>query len=229
MSTGPRTGPGKRRPVGVRVGDDEDAPASPKTCHCPHADRSACGHPGDLVGGSAYTPDGTAAPSPRGVVAVRFVIPFALSSRLRDLRDSSREGDLRDQHDRSRGSTGHRVRLPPAGPGPGAQEGDRGLLEGPRRRRPAARHRRATAPRQLAGAGRRRHRRGAHRRLLVLRPRARHHRHGRRGPRAAPRGRGRRPAGRVLRHGPRHPGRGAAGDDQVVRHQLPLLGTRVGA
>ncbi|MYU48015.1 5-methyltetrahydropteroyltriglutamate--homocysteine S-methyltransferase, partial [Streptomyces sp. SID7803] len=51
-----------------------------------------------------------------GVVAVRFVLPFALSSRRRDFRDSSREGDLRDSEVRSRGSTGHRVRLPPPGP-----------------------------------------------------------------------------------------------------------------
>ena len=65
------------------------------------------------------------------------------------------------------------------------------------------------------------------RQLLLLRPGARHQRHGRR--RAGPLRRllrRRRPARprRLLRHGPRHPGRRAAGDDQVVRHQLPLPG-----
>jgi hypothetical protein len=45
------------------------------------------GDSGDLEGGSAYIPDGTTVLLPRGVFAVRFVIPFALSSRPRDLRD----------------------------------------------------------------------------------------------------------------------------------------------
>ncbi|BFO17857.1 hypothetical protein SHKM778_42450 [Streptomyces sp. KM77-8] len=52
-------------------------------------------------------------PVRHGAGAVRCVTSFALSSRPRDLRDSSREGDLRDTE--VRGSTGHRVRLPRQG------------------------------------------------------------------------------------------------------------------
>nr|WP_239157645.1 hypothetical protein [Streptomyces sp. SID13726] len=58
-----------RCPVRLRP-YDRDVPVSPTTCPV-----SARGHPGDLVGGSAYPPDGPTVPSPRGVVAVRSVTP----------------------------------------------------------------------------------------------------------------------------------------------------------
>ncbi len=174
--------------------------------------------PGDLVGGSAYTRAVTTSRS----TTLRAHVPPPGS------REISREGDFRDSEVRSRGSTVDRVRLPPSGPGPGTEEGRRGLLEGPRRRRRPPDHRRRTAPHELAASDRRRHPRGTDRRLLVLRPCPGHQRHGRRDPRPPPHRRRTRRAGRVLRDGARHAGRGAAGDDEVVRHQLPLSGARVG-
>ncbi len=183
----------------------------------------ACGDLGDLVGGSAEW---------AGTSWCRVPPSYPHASVLSRDRNATREGEFRDiehHHPAGHHPAGHRVRLPEAGPEPGAEEGDRGLLGRSCRGRCPPCHRRRPAPRQLAPAGRGRRHRGAHRRLLALRPRTGRHGRRRRDPAAPPRRRRRRPAGRLLRHGTRHPGRRATGDDQVVRHQLPLPGTRVGA
>ena len=118
----------------------------------------------------------------------------------------------------------------------------RKLLVGPIRRERAARNRRGAARRKLGAPARARRHRHPVERLLALRPRARHQRHGRRDPgglrlerrrrarstpisrwRAAPRAQ-RRPCLRAWPSGRR---RARAGNDQVVRHQLPLHGAGI--
>ena len=81
-----------------------------------------------------------------------------------------------------------------------------------------------TAPRHVVapGGGRPGLRAGEH--LLLLRPDARHRGHARRAARAG--GRNLRRPGPLLRRGARQQRRSAAGDDQVVRHQLPLHRSR---
>ena len=90
------------------------------------------------------------------------------------------------------------------------------------------------ARRQLGAPARRRNRPDPVQRLLVLRPGAGHDRAGRRGARALRVGRRERGRPRhLLRDGPRPPGRRRRrhrdGDDEVVRHQLPLHRPRAAA
>ena len=88
----------------------------------------------------------------------------------------------------------------------------------------------ATPPPALAAAARRRHRAHPLERFLALRPRARHGRDGRRRAEAVRLARRDGRPGHLLRHGPRHRSDvAAAGDDQVVRHELPLPRPRVRA
>ena len=87
--------------------------------------------------------------------------------------------------------------------------------------------RRGAARGQLEAAARRRDRPDPLERLLALRPGARHDRAGRRGAGALRLGRlGRRRPRHLLRDGARPPGRRRRrdrdGDDEVVRHELPL-------
>ena len=135
---------------------------------------------------------------------------------------------------RNTSSTCHRVRLPPPRRAPGTEEGHRGLLEGPRRApTPCSTRPPSCGCSDWQELRRRRHRRDPHRRLLVLRPRPGHRRHGRRDPGPAPRRRadvtarrGRLDGYFAMARGTA--GRRAAGDDQVVRHQLPLPGPGAG-
>ena len=151
--------------------------------------------------------------------------PASSSPFRADLRDPSttREGEFRDRRFRV---PIDRVRLPPPGAGPGIEEGRRGLLGRPYRSRRTEPGGRRCAGRRLEAARRRRDRRGGDRRFLAVRPRARHHRHGRCRPGPASCLRRGGPARRVFRDGARHAGRAAAGDDEVVRHELPLPGAR---
>ena len=84
--------------------------------------------------------------------------------------------------------------------------------------------RRDIAPRHVVGPGRRRPGLGAGEHLLLLRPDARHRGHARRA--AGPGRRGLRRPGPLLRRRARQQGCRAAGNDQVVRHQLPLHRSR---
>ena len=103
---------------------------------------------------------------------------------------------------------------------PRAQGGAGGPLGRPRLGRRAARHRPRAARGELGARAGRRHRRHPVRRLQPLRPRARH-RVGGRGDPGALRRAGRRRPRRLLRDGARDGGRAPAGDDEVVRHELP--------
>ena len=220
-----RAGSGKRRPVGVRrvtgrrARESEDLPVA-------RARPFVRGDPGDLEGGSAYISGGHAR-------AAQRVGPPGLPSpsRLRPVPGSQdhelAKESLRDQQVRSRGSTGHRVRLPPPGPEPGTEEGHRGLLEGPRQRRRPPGDRRRTARAPTGGswptpASTRSRPATSPTTTTSWTPASWSARSppGTAPPSTADAAR------RLLRDGARHPGRGAAGDDQVVRHQLPLPGPR---
>ena len=118
-------------------------------------------------------------------------------------------------------------RLPAYRPPPRAEEGRRSLLGRQDRRLSAGRRRQGhPAGHSQAAAGARPDRsRSRSRHVLLLRPGARRHRPPRRRPgpfRQPPQRRGAAGHRRLLRPGPRHQGHSAAGDDQVVRHQLPL-------
>jgi len=126
------------------------------------------------------------------------------------------EGPLRDRYTVYR----HRHRLPAHRTAQGTQASDRGLLGGPDQPVRARVRRRHLAPRHLVAAGRCRPGFGAGEHLLLLRLDARHRGAARR---AASPGAGRvRRAGPLFRGRPGHRGHRAAGNDQVVRHQLPL-------
>ena len=118
----------------------------------------------------------------------------------------------------------NRYRFPSNRSAPRTQARDRGLLgrtHQPIRPRIRRRH---PAPRHLVGSGRRRPGLGADQHLLLLRPDARHRGSARRP--AGPGERDLRRTGPLLRRRTGQRRRLAAGDDQVVRHQLPLPGSR---
>ncbi len=114
-----------------------------------------------------------------------------------------------------------------------AQAGAGTLLAPRHRRRATAGHRTRAAPAPLATATRGRGGRAAQQRLQPVRRDARHRVPVRCDPATLPRAGRCRSAGRLLRDGARHagarPGPACAGNDQVVRHQLPLPGAGAGA
>src|SRR2546427_2838350 len=122
-----------------------------------------------------------------------------------------------------------------------AEARDGGLLGRQGVTRPAAAHRRRAARRSLAPAARRRPRPRARQRLLLLRSRSGHVRDGGGRTRALWLVGGDRRSRHLLRDGARQPGQGPRGrggprghrdgNDEVVRHELPLYrpGARTGA
>ena len=133
---------------------------------------------------------------------------------------TSIEGRIRDPYSIHR----HGYRLPAHRPETRTQARDRGLLGRTDQPIGAGVRRRDLAPRHVVGPGGRRPGLGTGEHLFLLRPDARHGGDARRAAvpgRASPR----RP-GPILRRRARQRRRRAAGNDQVVRHQLPLPGSR---
>ena len=226
--------PGKRRPVGGcgcgvldRTAVSVAVLMSPKTCPL-SAPTTVGAVASDLAGGSWPWPICGAVPGRRlGVGRV---------GDLRAGRGLAKESsdEFRCSDEQFRCSDEHGVGLPATGPRPAAEETDRGALGRPVGRVRVARRRPRAAIAALAGDARPRVGRVAEQRLQPLRPRAGLGPDARRRARAVPGSRSWQwPAGwrggAVLRDGSGHRRRRAAGDDQVVRHELPLPGARTRA
>ncbi len=200
---------GKRRPVGAPTGCE---PASPKTCQ-PCRTRRA-----------------------RRLIASwngRLAVPVAgcIGVHLNRIGCASAGGEppvdrrtARDPVCTSSTLYRNHHRLPAHRPAPRTQARHRRLLGRTYQPIRAGGRRRHVTPRHLVGPGRGRSGLGAGEHLLLLRPNARYRGAARRA--AAPSEPGFRRAGPLFRRGAGHRPDRAAGDDEVVRHQLPLPGTR---